>query len=73
MTNIERVTYFSRDTVYMPHLTSSIALFMLELRLSESPPWYRQLVTGGSSELASVNAADLSLGLHTRMLSPAHH
>ena len=50
-----------------------MALFMLELRLSESLRRNRQLVMGGSSEFASVKAADLSFDLHTRILSPAHH
>jgi len=49
-----------------------MALFMLELKLSESLRRKRQLATGGSSEFASVKAADLSFDLHTRILSPTH-
>jgi len=49
-----------------------MALFMLELKLSESLRRKRQLATGGSSEFASVIAADLSFDLHTRILSPTH-
>jgi len=49
-----------------------MALFMLELKLSESLQRKRQLATGGSSEFASVKAADLSFDLHTRILSPTH-